>query len=109
MAKLVLKKEQAKLFEQQVTQYKSDIDNLNTLISLKNEQITQYKKGDSVNQKIVRTYENELQIMKDQVNLDKAMIKSNDKLIKRYKRRVFFRTVGGLAAVGVMTYLYLTK
>jgi hypothetical protein len=109
VANLILKKEQAKIFEQQNIQLKTDIESLNKLIDLKNLEISQYRSKDTLNSSIIRTYENEISVMRDQRNLCETALKQNNKLIKHYKRRVFFRTLFGVAGVGIMTYFYITK
>lgn len=99
----------ALVYDSIIKQQKTDIESLNKLIALKQTEINQYRSKDTLNDNIIRTYENEIQVMKDQRKLAEAILKSNDKLIKRYKRRVFFRTILGLAAVGTITYFYLVK
>jgi len=91
--------EQKKVLDEQVVL-------LNQRISGYEAMVQQYKDKDTAT---VGSYEREIALMKDQRKIFETAIKDKEKEIKRYKRKLFFRTAGGVMIVGGLTYLYLTK
>ena len=48
-------------------------------------------------------------LMKDQRKIFETAISAKEKEIRKYKRKLFFRTAGSVLVTGGLVYLYLTK
>lgn len=57
----------------------------------------------------VGSYEREIALMKDQRKILEDQIKGNEKVIRKLKRKVFWTSVVGVAGMGTMAFLLLTK
>jgi len=68
--------------------------------------VQQYKDKDTAT---VGAYEREIALMKDQRKIFETAISDKEKQIRKLKRKIFFRTAGGLLLTGTIAYLYFTK
>jgi len=91
--------EQKKVLDEQVAL-------LNQRIAGYESMVQQYKDKDTAT---VGSYEREIALMKDQRKIFETAISAKEKEIRRYKRKLFFRTAGGLMITGGLAYLYFTK
>lgn len=99
LRRILIAAEQKKVLDEQVVL-------LNQRISGYEEMIKQYKDKDTAT---VGSYEREIAIMKEQRVVFETAIKDREKEIRRYKRKLFWRTAGGVAITGTLIYLYVTK
>lgn len=100
--KLVIAAEQKKVLEQQMVIMNLRIAEKDSIISL-------LKFKDETNTQVIQTYEDELAVMKDQRKIFETAIAGAKKEVRRYKRKLFWRTAGGVMITGALAYLYLTK
>ena len=100
--KVLIAAEQKKVLEEQVSILNQRIGEKETIILSLNSK-------DSVNKKIVTSFEDEIKVMKDQRGIYDGMIKAYEKQIKKLKRSLFWTRVGGIAVIAAGTYLYITK
>lgn len=91
--------EQKKVLDEQVIL-------LNQRIAGYEEMVKQYKDKDTAT---VGSYEREIGLMKDQRKVLEDQIKANEKVIRKLKRKVFWTASFGVAGMGALTFLYLTK
>ena len=91
--------EQKKVLDEQVLL-------LNQRIAGYESMVQQYKDKDTAT---VGSYEREIALMKDERKIFESAIKDKEKQIRKYKRKLFFRTAGGVLVTGGLVYLYLTK
>lgn len=68
--------------------------------------IKEYKEKDTAT---VGGYEREIALMKDQRKIFEGQIKDNEKVIRKLKRKVFWTSAAGVAGMGTMAFLLLTK
>ncbi len=100
--KLVIAAEQKKILELQVVVLNQRISEKDSIISL-------LKFRQETTDQVIQTYEDEIGAMIDQRKVFEQAIKDTEKEVRRYKRKLFFRTAGGVMIAGVGAYLYLTK
>lgn len=86
-----------------------DIRLLNQRIVEKEGAIADLKAKDANNTIIVSTYEREIAVMKEQRKVFEDQVNSFAKQLKREKRKRFWTAAGGVASIGIMAYLYITK
>ena len=91
--------EQKKVLDEQVVL-------INQRISGYEEMIKAYRDKDTAT---VGGYERQIALLKDERKIFEQAIKDKEKEIKKYKRKLFFRTAGGIFIVGGLSYLYITK
>jgi len=91
--------EQKKVLDEQVLL-------LNQRIAGYEEMVKQYKDKDTAT---VGSYERQLVLMKDERTILETAIKGKEKEIRRYKRKLFVRTAGGVMITAGLAYLYFTK
>lgn len=100
--KLVIAAEQKKILEEQVVI-------LNRRISEKDSVIALLRFNDETNEQVIQTYKDELAVMKDQKDILFSAIKGSEKIIRKLKRKVFWTSAAGVAGMGTMAFLLLTK
>lgn len=100
--KVLIAAEQKKVLEQQVVV-------LNLRIAEKDSIIALLRFKEETGEQIIKTYEDEVSVMKDQRKIFENEIKQNEKIIRKLKRKVFWTSAAGLAGVGAMAYLLLIK
>lgn len=91
--------EQKKVLDEQVVLLNQRISGFELIVQ-------QYKDKDTAT---VGSYERQIAIMKDQRIIFEGQIKQNEKIIRKLKRKVFWTSAAGVAGMGVMAYLLLTK
>lgn len=91
--------EQKKVLDEQVIL-------LTQRISGYEEMVKQYKDKDTAT---VGSYERQIALMKDERKIFETAISGKEKEIRKYKRKLFFRTAGGIMITGGLVYLYITK
>lgn len=100
--KVLAAAEQKKVLEQQVNVLNLRIVEKDSIISL-------LKFKDETNTQLIQTYEDELKVIKEQRSLFEKQIKENEKQIRKLKRKVFWTSAAGVAGIGIMAYLLITK
>lgn len=99
----------ADLLEQKVLLLNDQIFLLGERIKEKEQQIAAYEQIGFANDSIINSYKKEIEAMQGQRKiLDLAMADSK-KEIRRYRRKLFWRTVGGAVIVSGITYMYIVK
>jgi hypothetical protein len=68
--------------------------------------IKEYKEKDTAT---VGSYERQISTMKEQRKIFEDQIKQNEKIIRKLKRKVFWTSAAGIAGMGTMAFLLLTK
>lgn len=87
-------------------EYKKQVGLLTERIALKDEIISQMNQRDS----LVRAgYENQMAILKQELDLRKDQINGYERLLKKERRKRRAVAAGGIAATGAALYLYITK
>lgn len=86
-----------------------DIEVLNLRINEKEAIVSGLKQKDSLNKEVIKLYDKEISVMKDQRKIFEGQIKYDNKMIRKLKRKIFFTSLSGVAIVGALTYLYLSK
>lgn len=99
LRRILIAAEQKKVLDEQVIL-------LNQRITGYEAMVRQYKDKDTAT---VGGYEREIALMKDQRKIFETAISDKEKEIRKYKRKLFFRTAGGLLITGGLFYLYITK
>lgn len=99
LRRILIAAEQKKVLDEQVVL-------LNQRISGYELMVQQYKDKDTAT---VGSYEREIAIMKDQRKIFEDAIKGNEKVIRKLKRKVFWTSAAGVAGMGTMAFLLLTK
>ena len=107
--KLLTKAEQAKILEERQLLLLQDIEVLNLRINEKEAIVSGLKQKDSLNKEVIKLYDKEISVMKDQRKIFEGQIKYDNKMIRKLKRKIFFTSLSGVAIVGALTYLYLSK
>lgn len=100
--KVLIAAEQKKVLDSQVIVLNQRIAEKDSIISL-------LKFKDETNQQVIQTYEDEIAQMKQQREILEKQIKENDKVIRKLKRKVFWTSLGGIAGMGTLAFLLLTK
>lgn len=101
--------EQKKVLDEKVSLLSADIDLLNQRISEKEKIIADLKAKDTANISIIGTYDKEISTMKEQRKVFEDQLKSFSKQLRKEKRKRFWTAAGGLAGMGVLAYLYISK
>lgn len=99
LRRILIAAEQKKVLDEQVIL-------LNQRIAGYESMVQQYKDKDTAT---VGSYERQIAVMKDQRTIFESAISDKEKEIRRYKRKLFFRTAGGVLITGGLAYLYFTK
>lgn len=87
-------------------EYQKQVGLLTERIALKDEIISQMNQRDS----LVRSgYENQMAILKQELDLRKDQINGYERLLKRERRKRRAVAAAGLTGMGVLTYLLITK
>lgn len=103
------KAQEATLLSQKVSILNTEIAILNYRIFLKEETIKDLEQKDANNDSLIVNYKKEIAIMKDQRKIYEGEVGFLNKEIKRYKRKLFWRTAAGVVVLGGLTFLYITK
>lgn len=98
--KLVIAAEQKKVLQEQLLVIDKRIIEKDSIIRL-----LQFK--EELNGQMIQTYEDELLVIKDQRKIFETAIKQNEKIIRKLKRKVFWTSMAGIAAVGATVFLTL--
>lgn len=107
--KLLSKAEEGKLLSEKVTLLNEQAFLLTQRITEKEGIIAALEKIQADNDSLISNYKSEIGLMKDQRKIFETAIADAKKEVRRYKRKLFFRTAGGLMLTGAVTYLYVTK
>jgi Tfp pilus assembly protein PilN len=107
--KLLTKAEEGKLLGEKVILLNNQIALLDQRIIEKSQMVAAYEQINTENDSLIASYKKEILLMTDQRKILEQAIKEREKEIKRYKRKLFWRTAGGVMLVGAGAYLYLTK
>lgn len=99
LRRILIAAEQKKVLDEQVIL-------LNQRITGFEEIVRELKAKDTAT---VGSYERQIAVMKDQRTVFETAIKDREKEIRRYKRKLFWRTAGGVTLAAAGVYLYLTK
>lgn len=99
LRRILIAAEQKKVLDEQVILLNQRIAGFEAIVQ-------QYKEKDTAT---VGSYEREIAIMKEQRVVFETAIKDKEKEIRRYKRKLFWRTAGGVTLAAAGAYLYLTK
>jgi septal ring factor EnvC (AmiA/AmiB activator) len=78
-------------------------------IELLNQRIAGLQTRDSLNEKIINSYVSEIAVMKEQRAVFENQLKENEKTIRKLNRKVRWVSIAGIAGMGALTFLYLTK
>jgi hypothetical protein len=97
--KLLIDARQKDVLLEQVTILNQRIDNLNA----------QIKNLQDKDKETVASYNDQLELAEQQKKLLLSYLTKYDKLLKKEKRKRFWTAAGGLAGMGVIGYLYITK
>jgi len=97
------------VFEERLQIAYTDIALLSQRILEKEKIVADLKSKDSLNTLTIKNLEQEIFIMKDQRKIFEGQLKSDERTIRKLKRKVFWTSVFGLAAAGTLTFLYITK
>lgn len=107
--KLLTKAEEGKLLAEKVTHLDNHITLLNSRI-IELEGIGRaYELTEGLKDSLINSYKAEIEVMKDQRKIFETEIARLNKEIRRYKRKLFWRTAGGATLLAAATYFYLTK
>jgi hypothetical protein len=109
LRKILTDARQKPILEERIGYLNDDINILNQRITEKESIIRDLKSKDSTSSDIIRTYEREIGTMKEQRKILEDQAKDFAKQLKREKRKRFWTAAGGVAGVGIMAYLYITK
>lgn len=107
--KLLTKAEEGKVLAEKVTLLNENIFLLNQRIMEKEQMVAAYEQINKENDSLIASYKAEIKLMQDQRKIFETEITACKKEIRRYKRKLFWRTAGGVMIAGVGAYLYLTK
>lgn len=107
--KLLTRAEEGKLLAEKVTLLDNHIALLNSRIIELEGMVKAYELVGNFNDSLITSYKAEIAIMKEQRKLFEGAIKDNEKVIRKLKRKVFWTSLGGVAGIGAMTVLLLTK
>lgn len=107
--KVLAAADSGRVYMDKSAQLKKDVDSLTLAIQLYNSIIYELNQQDSIQQRVIEAYQAQIAIMTDQRKLLEKQIKHNDKTIRKLKRKAFWTSAAGLAGMGAMTYLLLTK
>src|SRR5688572_30614552 len=100
--KILIAAEQKKILAERIVLLDQNID-------LLNQRISGLQAQDSLNEKIKSSYQSEIAVMKEQRAVFELALKENEKTIKRLNRKVRWTAIFGLAGMGTLGFLYLTK
>jgi hypothetical protein len=100
--KVLVAAEQKRVLEEQLLVINKRIAEKDSIISL-------MKFKDETNSQLIKTYEDEIKVMRDQRAIFEAAIKNHEKAIRKLKRKVFWTSAAGVAGMGVLAFLLLTK
>lgn len=107
--KLLKRAEEGKLLAEKVKLLDEQIFLLGERIREKQEQISAWEQIGNANDSLINNYKKEIEIIRDQRKILEQAIRDAEKEVKRYKRKLFWRTAGGVTLLGAAAYLYITK
>jgi hypothetical protein len=107
--KLLAKAEEGKLLVQKVDLLNDQIFLLGERIKEKEQIIAAYEQISAANDSLISNYKKEIVVLNDQKKILEQAVKDTQKEVRRYKRKLFWRTAGGTVLLGTAAYLYLTK
>jgi len=91
---------------EQGKEYLKQVGLLTERLSLKDEIISQMNQRDSL---IKAGYENQMAILKQELDLRKDQMNGYERLLKKERRKRRAATAAGVTVAGVLTYLLITK
>jgi len=91
-----------KVYKVWLMQCSNDVDTLYKIANLKQSQINNLLNADKSNQTAIELLKNQKQDYENK-------IKSDEKLLLKERRKKKWALFGGTAAMGILTFLYLTK
>jgi len=109
LKKLLNDARQRPVLQERIALLNDDINLLNKRIIEKQSIIDDYRDKDTAHIRIVGTYEKEIAVMEEQKKTYQAEIDRLNSELKKEKRKRFWSSVGGVAGIGIMAYLYITK
>lgn len=107
--KLLAKAEEGKLLVEKVSLLNEQIILINDRIREKEQIISAFEKINEANDSLISSYKKEIEVMTDQRKIFEQAIADAKKEVRRYKRKLFWRSVGGVMLLGGAAYLYITK
>lgn len=107
--KLVTAANKAKLLEQDIVVYKTDIQLLNGQIANLMAQLVNASRSDSVNAHTIQLYKDQIQLMKDNRTDLEGKVTVLEKEVRSLRRKQFWTSVGGLVGILGALFLYFTK
>lgn len=102
-------KKQRTVLAERIVILDSNINYLNQTIAATNRNIVALQAKDENNKVIIIQLQEQKQIMMDQRKIFEDEIKSLQSELKKEKRKRFWTSVSGLAGIGIMAYLYISK
>lgn len=102
-------KNQRTVLAERIVILDSNIIYLNQTIAVINRNIVALQAKDENNKVIIIQLQEQKQIMMDQRKIFEDEIKSLQSELKKERRKRFWTSVSGLAGIGIMAYLYISK
>lgn len=102
-------KKQRTVLQERIGLLNDEITLLNKRIAEKQGAIDDYITKDTAHIREVGTYQKEIAVKEEQKKTMQAEIDRINKELKKEKHKRFWTSVGGVAGIGIMGYLYITK
>lgn len=102
-------KKQRTVLAERIVILDSNINYLSRSIDAANRTIGALQNKDENNKAIITQLQEQKKLMTDQRKIFEDEIKVVQTQLKKEKRKRFWTSVGGVAGIGIMAYLYITK
>lgn len=103
------KAEEGKLLSEKVSLLNEQIFLLSQRIVEKEAIISGLEHTQGYQDSLIGSYKKEIGLIRDERKILEQAVAATKKEVRRYKRKLFFRTAGGIMVTGALAYLYLTK
>lgn len=107
--KLLIRSQEWKLFGEKIKLLEDQSSLLTERIKEKDQQIAAYEQIGEMNDSLISNYKKEIEVMQDQRKLYDMAVADYKKQVRIYKRKLFWRTAGGVTVIAGVSYLYFTK
>lgn len=107
--KLLSKAEEGKLLSEKVSLLNEQIFLLSQRIAEKQAIISGLEQTEGYQDSLIGSYKKEIELIRDQKKILEEAVAATKKEVRRFKRKLFFRTAGGVMVTGALVYLYVTK
>lgn len=107
--RLLAKAEEGKLLSEKIGLLNDQIFLLSQRITEKEAIISGFEQTNVYQDSLISSYKKEIDLMKDERKILEQAVAATKKEVRRYKRKLFFRTAGGVMIIGGLSYLYITK